>query len=46
MKSVDLNSSTYINFNVGNNDYSKFEVGDYVRISKYFCKRLHAKLVL
>ena len=35
MKFVDIHSSTYINFNVENNDYSKFEVDDHLRISKY-----------
>ena len=35
MKPVDVNSSMYINFNKeNNNEGPKFEVGDYVRISK------------
>ena len=36
MKPVDVKSSTYIDFNVENNDKDlKFEVGNHVRISKY-----------
>ena len=36
MKAVFVNSSTYINFNVGNNTRDlNFEIGDCVRISKY-----------
>ena len=36
MKPVDLKSSTYIDFDVDANDKgTKFQVGDYVRISKY-----------
>ena len=35
MKSSDINSSTYIDFNVKNNKESTFEVGDHVRIYKY-----------
>ena len=36
MKSVDVKSKTYINFNQENNcKDSKFKVGHYVRISKY-----------
>ena len=35
MKPVDVKSSTYIDFDVENNKDSKFEVSDYVRISKY-----------
>ena len=35
MKPVDVKSSAYIGFNVVNdNNYSKFELGDLVRISK------------
>ena len=49
MKPVDVNSSTYIDFNKENNKEDlKFEVADYVIISKnkkYFCRRLHSKLV-
>ena len=49
MKPVDLNSSTYIDFNKENNKESpKLKVGDHVRISKYknsFCKGLCSKLV-
>ena len=36
MKPVHLKSSTYIHFDVDNNDQDlKFKVGDHVRISKY-----------
>ena len=36
MKPVDVKSSTYIDFNKEHNkENPKFEVGDYVRISKY-----------
>ena len=36
MKPIDVNSSTYIDFNRENNKEDlKFEVGGYVRISKY-----------
>ena len=36
MKSVDIKSSTYIDFNKENNkEEPKFKVGDHVRISKY-----------
>ena len=48
MKSVDIKSSTCIQFNKENDkEDPKFEVGDDVIISKYkhFCKRLHSKLV-
>ena len=48
MKSVDIKSSTCIQFNKENDkEDPKFEVGDDVRISKYkhFCRRLHSKLV-
>ena len=50
MKPVDVNSSTYIDFNVENNDEDpKFEVGDHVRVSKYknirFCSRFYSKLI-
>ena len=42
MKSIDLNSGRYIDFNKENNEeYPKFEVGDHVRISK--CKNIFAK---
>ena len=35
MKPVDVNSSTYIDFSVKNNEKDlKFKVGDHVRISK------------
>ena len=44
IKLVDLNSSTYINFGIENNEKdSKLEVSDQVRISKY--KNNLAKLV-
>ena len=49
MKPANVKSGTYIDFEVENNDNNhKFEVGDYVRISKYkniFCKRLHFRMV-
>ena len=36
MKSVDVKTNTYIDFNKGNSkEYPKFEVGDHVRISKF-----------
>ena len=36
IKPIDVKTSTYINFEVENNDkYTKFKVGDHVRISKY-----------
>ena len=44
MKSFDVNSSTYIDFD----KKSKKEAGDHVRISKYknsFCKRLCSKFI-
>ena len=35
VKPVDVNSSTYIDFGLGNNEkHPKFEVGDHVRIPK------------
>ena len=52
MKTVDVNSNTFIEFNKKNNkEDPKFEFGDYVRmfckniIQKYFYKRLCSKLV-
>ena len=49
MKPIDVKSSTYIDFGIGNNDKDpKFKVGYHVRITKYkkhFHKRLHYKLV-
>ena len=43
-KSIDVKLSTYIDFDVENNDKdTKFEVGDHIKISKY--KRLHFKSV-
>ena len=36
MKSADVKTSTYIDFNIENNVKDrKFETGDHVRISKY-----------
>ena len=36
IKPIDVKTSTYINFEVENNDKdTKFKVGDHVRISKY-----------
>ena len=46
MKPVDVKPSMYIDFNKENNkEGPKFKVGDHVRISKYFSKRLCSKLV-
>ena len=49
IKPIDVKSSTYIDFGIGNNDKDpKFKVGYHVRITKYkkhFHKRLHYKLV-
>ena len=46
MKLVDVKSNTYINFSKEiNNKDPKFKIDDTVRISKYFCKRLHSNLV-
>ena len=43
MKLVGVNPSTYIDFNVENNDADpKFEVSDHVKISKY--KKLFEKV--
>ena len=50
MKPVDVNSSTYIDFNVENNKKDpKSELSDHVRISKcknIFEKRLHSIFIL
>ena len=36
MKPIDVKSSTYIDFGIGNNDKDpKFKVGYHVRITKY-----------
>ena len=46
MKPVDVKSNTYIDSNKEINDKDlKFKIGDIARISKYFCERLHYKLV-
>ena len=46
MKPVDVKSNTYIDSSKEiNNKDPKFKIGDIVRISKHFCKRLHFKLV-
>ena len=49
MKPTDVKSNIYIDFNKKktNRDDPKLEVGDHVKISqyKYFCERLHTKLV-
>ena len=46
MKTVDVKSNTYIkSSNEINDEDPKFKIGDIVRISKYFCKRLCSKLV-
>ena len=42
IKHIDVKSSTFIDFGTGNNEEdSKFEVGDHVRISKF--KSIFAK---
>ena len=42
MKPIDTKKSTYVDFNVENNDkVAKIEVGDHVRVSK--CKNMFAK---
>ena len=42
MKPVDINPSTYFDFNKENNkEGRKYKVGDYMRISK--CKNIFAK---
>ena len=50
MTSVDVNLSTYIDYNKKNKkERPKFDVGDHLRISnflkKWFCKRLCSKLI-
>ena len=49
MKSFDVNSSTYIDFDKKNKkEDPKLKAGDHVRISKYknsFCKRLCSKFI-
>ena len=46
MKPVDVKSNTYIDSSKEIDEKNpKFEIGDNVRISKYFCKSLHSKLV-
>ena len=46
MKPVDVKSNTYIYSNKEINCKDlKFKIGDIAKISKYFCKRLHSKLV-
>ena len=36
MEPVDVNSSTYIDFDLENNDkYPRFKIGDHVKILKY-----------
>ena len=46
MKPVDVKSNTYIDSNKEINDKDlKFKIGDIDRMSKYFCERLHYKLV-
>ena len=45
MKPVDVKCSTYVDFNKENNkEYLKFEVGDHIRMSIFFFKRLHSIL--
>ena len=46
-KPVDVKTNTYIGSNKKiKNKSSKFEINNIVRISKYFSKRLHSKLVI
>ena len=46
-KPVDVKTNTYIGSNKEiKNKSSKFEINNIVRISKYFSKRLHSKLVI
>ena len=49
MKAVDAKPSIYTDFNKKNNKSPKFKVGDNVgeniKMSKYFCKKLRSKLV-
>ena len=46
-KPVDVKTNTYIGSNKKTkNKSSKFEINNIVRISKYFSKRLHSKLVI
>ena len=42
MKPIDIKPSTYIDFNVENNQNPRFKVSDHVRISKY--KSIFAKV--
>ena len=46
MKRIDVKTSTYIHFDVENNDIDpKFKAGDHVRVPEHhFCKLLHSKL--
>ena len=49
MNPINIKSSTYIGFLKENKEIDpKFKIGDIARISKckkFFCKRLHSKLV-
>ena len=46
MEPVYVKSSKYIEFNkTKNKEDPKFKVGDHIRISKYFIKKLCSKLV-
>ena len=46
MKPADVNSSTYIDCVEHNADDPNSKVGGLTKLKKYFCKRLHSKLVL
>ena len=47
MKPTDVKLSTYIDFNVENNDkYPKLEVGDHIRISKTFLQKVTLQIGL
>ena len=46
MKPVDVKSSAYVNSDKEIYDKSpKFKISDIIKILKYFCQRLHFKLV-
>ena len=46
MKTTDLKSGIYLKHDVEHNGKDPvLKVGDYMKISKYFCKELHSKLV-
>ena len=46
MKPIDVTSDSYAEYNEDSNEKEpKFKVSECVRISKYFCLRIHPKLV-